>query len=81
MNAVNHPGDAEYLGAVAGMNDIYRSDYPAPGDTVLVERPFYGNLVRATVLETHGHMVTVEYDGERLGYTVDEIKRTDDQRS
>lgn len=23
MNAVNHPGDAEYLGAVAGMNEIY----------------------------------------------------------
>ena len=73
MNAVNHPGDAEYLGAVAAMNEIYRSDYPSPGDTVMVERPFYGDMVRATVVSTHGHLVTVEFDGERLGYLIDEI--------
>jgi hypothetical protein len=68
------PHSREYAAAVRGMREIYRSDYrPSPGDTVLVERPFYADIVRATVLETRGDLVTVDVNGEHLGYTVDEV--------
>jgi exosome complex RNA-binding protein Csl4 len=71
------PHSREYAAAVRGMREIYRSDYrPSPGDTVLVERPFYGDIVRALVTETRGDLVTVDVDGEHLGYTVDEVTPT-----
>lgn len=70
------PHHNEYLAAVAGMNEIYRSDRPSPGDYVYVERPFYGDTVKAKVIRTHGHLVTVEIDGDHLGYTVDEVRLT-----
>ncbi len=68
------PHSREYAAAIRGMASIYRSDYrPSLGDTVLVERPFRGDMVRATVLETRGDLITVDVNGEHLGYTVDEV--------
>jgi exosome complex RNA-binding protein Csl4 len=33
-------------------------------------------MVRAKVIRTHGQLVTVDIDGDHLGYTVDEVRLT-----
>jgi hypothetical protein len=67
------PHHAEYLGAVAAMNDTYQFQ---PGDIVQVEEPFTARQVKAIVQHAHGDVVLVVTErGESLEYDRDECNR------